>query len=201
MAPPGRHGRERRDERRTVLLVTNGRNTERSYLEGLIRRVDRTRYSINKPKFIDGDPLTVLKDLRGPRWDLSEFSEVWVVVDHDGQDRSDFLAGCRRLSKRRTAVHGVVSVPCFEVWLIAHYVPVRNYLDQKEAQRHYREVTGLSRKEEKSLPSDFPWDQVERAAARCHLPHVDEPALDTQGPCPSTTMPHLLRSIGLISSS
>lgn len=143
----------------------------------------------------------MLKELSGPRWDLNAFDEVWIVVDHDGHDRSDFLAGCRRLSKRRTTVHGVVSVPCFEVWLIAHYVPVRNYLNQKEAQEHYREVTGLSRKEGKSLPPDFPWDQAERAATRCHLPHVDEPALDTQGPCLSTTMPHLLRSIGLISSS
>ena len=180
--------------------MTNGRNTERSYLDGLKRRADRTRYSITV-KFVDGDPLTVLKELSGPRSDLSEFSEVWVVVDHDGQDRSEFLAGCRRLSTRRTAVHGVVSVPRFEVWLIAHYVPVRNYVNQKEAQRHYREVTGLSQKEEKSLPSDFPWDQAECAATRCRLPNVDEPALDTQGPCTSTTMPHLLRSIGLISSS
>lgn len=200
MAPRGRHGRQRREERRTVLLVTNGRNTESSYLEGLKRRADRTRYSITV-KFVDGDPLTVLKELSGPRSDLSEFSEVWVVVDHDGQDRSQFLTRCRKLSTRHTAVHGVVSVPCFEVWLIAHYVPVRNYVNQKEAQRHYREVTRLSQKEEKSLPSDFPWGQVERAATRCRLPNVDEPALDTQGPCPSTTMPHLLRSIGLITSS
>lgn len=151
-------------------------------------------------KFVNGDPLTVLKDLRGTRSDLSAFDEVWIVVDHDGHDRSEFLAGCRRLS-RRTAVHGVVSVPCFEVWLIAHYAAVGSYPSQKEAQEHYRKLTDLSQKEGKSLPLDFPWDQAERAATRCHLPHVDEPALDTQGPCPSTTMPHLLRSVGLLSSS
>jgi len=200
MVPRGRQGRQHRDERRAVLLLTNGRNTERSYLDGLKRRADRMRYSITV-KFIDGDPLTVLKELSGPRWDLNAFDEVWIVVDHDGQDRSEFLTRCRKLSTRHTAVHGVVSVPCFEVWLIAHYAAVGSYPSQKEAQRHYREVTGLSRKEEKSLPPDFPWDQVERAATRCRLPHVDEPALDTQGPCPSTTMPHLLRSIGLITSS
>lgn len=168
-------------------------------MKALERRVD-SRYSITV-KFVNGDPLTVVKDLRGTRSDLSAFDEVWIVVDHDGCDRSDFLTRCRELSKKRTAVHGVVSVPCFEVWLIAHYVPVRNYLNQKEAQRHYRELTGLSQKKEKSLPPDFPWDRAECAATRCHLTHVDEPALDTQGPCPSTTMPHLLRSIGLISSS
>lgn len=27
---------------------------------------------------------------------------------------------------------------------------------------------------------------------------VPEPPIDTQGPCPSTTMPHLMRSLGLL---
>ncbi len=38
----------------------------------------------------------------------------------------------------------------------------------------------------------------ELAGPRCHLPTTGEPPIDTQGPCPSTTMPHRLRSLGLI---
>ena len=123
---------------------------------------------------------------------------VWIVVDHDGRDRHDFLAKCRRLSSKRTVVHGVVSVPCFEVWLNAHYAPVKNYQNQADAQAHYRELTGLSSKDAKMLPDDFPWDRGVQAAARCHLPTDGLPEPDTQGPCPSTTMPHLLRSLGLL---
>ena len=199
MAPPRRKRRSQRAELCTVLFVTNGRVTENAYLQQLCRRVDRDRVSA-KVKVINGDPLTVIKELKGPRSDLSDYKEVWVVVDHDGQDRHDFLAACRRLSSKRTVVHGVVSVPCFEVWLNAHYAPVKNYQNQADAQTHYRELTGLSSKDAKMLPDDFPWGRGAQAAARCHLPTDSLPEADTQGPCPSTTMPHLLRSLGLLSA-
>ena len=199
MTPPKRKRRSQRAELCTVLLVTNGRVTENAYLQQLCRRVDRDRVSV-KVKVINGDPLTVVKELSGPRSDLGDYREVWIVVDHDGRDRHDFLAKCRRLSSKRTVVHGVVSVPCFEVWLNAHYAPVKNYQNQADAQTHYRELTGLSSKDAKMLPDDFPWDRGAQAAARCHLPTDSLPETDTQGPCPSTTMRHLLRSLGLLSA-
>lgn len=199
MKPPRRKPRSQRAERRTVFLVTNGEVTESAYLQKLSRRVDRERVSVNV-KVIKGDPRTVVRQLGGSHSDLSEYREVWVVVDHDGQDRHDFLAACRRLSSKRTVVHGVVSVPCFEVWLNAHYAPVKNYQNQADAQAHYRELTGLSSKDAKMLPDGFPWDRGGQAAARCHLPTESLPEPDTQGPCPSTTMPHLLRSLGLLSA-
>ena len=199
MTPPRRKRRSQRAERRTVLLVTNGRVTENTYLQQLCRRVDRDRVSA-KVKVINGDPLTVVKELSGPRSDLSDYREVWIVVDHDGRERHDFLKECRELSSRQTDVHGIVSVPCFEVWLNAHYAHVKNYRNQVDAQAHYRELTGLSSKDAKMLPDDFPWDRGAQAAARCHLPTDSLPETDTQGPCPSTTMPHLLRSLGLLSA-
>ena len=139
MAPPSRKRRSQRAERRTVLLVTNGRVTENAYLQQLCRRVDRDRVSA-KVKVINGDPLTVVKELSGPRSDLSDYREVWIVVDHDGRERHDFLKECRKLSSRQTVVHGIVSVPCFEVWLNAHYDPVKNYRNQADAQAHYLEL-------------------------------------------------------------
>ena len=199
MKPPRRKCRSQRAERRTVFLVTNGEVTESAYLQKLSRRVDRERVSVNV-KVIKGDPLTVVRQLGSSHSDLSEYEEVWVVVDHDGQDRHEFLAACRKLSSKRTVVHGVVSVPCFEVWLNAHYAPVKNYQNQADAQAHYRKLTGLSSKDVKMLPGDFPWDRGSQAAGRCHLPTDSLPETDTQGPCPSTTMPHLLRSLGLLSA-
>ena len=96
MTPPRRRRRAQRAVRRTVLLVTNGRVTEYAYLSQLCRRVDRDRVSA-QVKVIEGDPLTVVKELSGPRSDLSEYREVWIVVDHDGQDRHGFLKECRTL--------------------------------------------------------------------------------------------------------
>ena len=199
MTPPRRKRRSQQAVRRTVLLVTNGRVTEYAYLSQLCRRVGHGRISA-QVKVIEGDPLTVVKELSGPRSDLSDYREVWIVVDHDGRERHDFLKECRELSSRQTIVHGIVSVPCFEVWLNAHYAHVKNYRNQADAQSHYRELTGLSKKNAKTLSDDFPWDKVTQAAARCHLPTDSLPETDTQGPCPSTTMPHLLRSLGLLSA-
>ena len=197
MTPPRRKRRSQRVELCTVLLVTNGRVTENDYLQQLCQRTDRSRISV-KVKVIDGDPLTVIKELKGPRSDLSDYKEVWIVVDHDGRDRHDFLAACRRLSSRQTVIHGVVSVPCFEVWLNAHYASVKNYRNQADTQAHYLELTGLSKKNAKTLPDDFPWNEAVQAVARCHLPTDSLPELGTQGACPSTTMPHLLRGLGLL---
>lgn len=76
--------------------------------------------------------------------------------------------------------------------------PVRNYQDQHDAQRHYAQIAKVRQGEEKYLPKDFPWDAAQDAAQRCRLTGVPEPEPDTQGPCPSTTMPHLMRSLGLL---
>jgi len=120
MTPPRRKRRSQQAVRRTVLLVTNGRVTEYAYLSQLCRRVGHGRISA-QVKVIEGDPLTVVKELSGPRSDLSDYREVWIVVDHDGRERHDFLKECRELSSRQTIVHGIVSVPCFEVWLLWHF--------------------------------------------------------------------------------
>lgn len=193
MPPKTHRKRPSRRERRTVWLVTNGKETEKTYLDGLKQRVDRSIAVTTR--FINGVPSTVVKEVGGARSDIRDFDEVWIVVDQDGTDRHDFLARCRGLSTGRTAVHGVVSVPCFEVWLNAHYGPVRNYQDQAEAQRHYRELTG---EQGKVIPKDFPWCAMSEAAGRCFLRNERLPDIDTQGPCPSTKMPHLLISLGLI---
>ena len=87
MTPPRRKRRSQRAELRTVLLVTNGWVTENAYLQQLCRRVNRDRVSA-KVKVINGDPLTVVKELSGPRSDLSDYREVWIVVDHDGRFRA-----------------------------------------------------------------------------------------------------------------
>ncbi|WP_244963368.1 hypothetical protein [Actinomyces trachealis] len=84
------------------------------------------------------------------------------------------------------------------MWLTAHYGQVRNYQDQHDAQRHYTQIAHVRKGKEKFIAEDFPWDAFTDADRRCRLTGVPEPKLDTQGPCPSTTMPHLMRSLGLL---
>ncbi len=166
MGVPRQPRRRPRDERTPVLLVTNGQQTEKTYLDGLKQRASgEIRVTTT---FVNGDPEGVVRDLRGRSSGLDSYDEVWVVVDHDGCDRTAFLRDCATLGGG-TKGHGVVSVPCFEVWLIAHDVQV-----------------------------DFPWHEAAAAAERSHLRGEAVPGLDTQGPCPSTTMPHLVARLGRI---
>ncbi|CAM3008161.1 RloB family protein [Actinomyces slackii] len=187
----------RRRTRTTLLLVTNGAKTEKAYLEALKKQVSHQSGLSIKTSWQDGkEPETILEDLRRSRGGLDEVDEVWIIVDHDGQDRRRFLDACRRV--KGTKVFGVISVPCFEVWLNAHYEQVRRYQDQEQAQRHYRELTGLSARQGKALPQDFPFNRSAEAAERCCLQGTSLPGINMQGPCPSTTMPHLLRRLGLL---
>ena len=197
MTPPRRKRRSQRVELCTVLLVTNGRVTENAYLQQLCRRVDRDRVSA-KVKVINGDPLTVVKELSGPRSDLSDYREVWIVVDHDGKDRQGFLDACRKV--RGTRMVGTVSTPCFEVWLNAHYERVQKYRDQEDAKRHYARLTGLTGSAAKNLPKDFPYDAFPDAARRCCLTGATIPGANEQGPSPSTAVPRLLERLGLLTN-
>lgn len=179
--------------------MTNGARTEKEYLEVIKRQVPREAGLAITLRSEDGkEPETILKDLKGRRGRLKYFDEIWIVVDHDGTDRTRFLQDCAKTTESK--VFGVVSVPCFEVWLNAHYERVRRYQDQADAQRHYRQLTGQDGRHAKGLPQGFPFDRSKEAERRCLVIGDSMPDINTQGPNPSTTLPHLLRRLGILGS-
>lgn len=192
-----RNRRNSRPTRTTILIITNGARTEKEYLEVIKRKVPRDAGLAITLRPEDGkEPETILKDLKGERGGLKDFDEVWIVVDHDGTDRTRFLRDCAAV--KTSKVFGVISTPCFEVWLNAHYERVRRYQDQADAQRHYRRLTGQDRRHAKGLPKDFPFDRSKEAEQRCLVVGDPMPNINTQGPNPSTTLPHLLRRLGIM---
>ena len=84
----GRRRDSRRQERTTVLIVTNGTRTEMAYLKE-IKRLARFRPISITIQPVPGDPQTVLRKLKTPAVDASAYDEVWVVVDEIGR------ASCR----------------------------------------------------------------------------------------------------------
>lgn len=96
MARPKRRGLERgrkkqiREKRKRHLIVSNGKVTEAEYFETIIEEMG-VRGSV-RYKFVDGDPLTLVKRLsRELKLDekaeemkeIEPISSVWVVVDTD----------------------------------------------------------------------------------------------------------------------
>ena len=110
---------KKRSTKTTVLVVTNGEVTELRYLEWLRDKVNgpHEKYSVTV-KDIPGDPLRVLSKVPTKNYD-----QVWLVVDqddHSSKKMQSFIKDCQREN-----IAAVVSVPCFEVWLNAHYARVK----------------------------------------------------------------------------
>lgn len=189
----GKRTKQGRPQRRTILVVTNGAVTEKLYLEYIKERSGIANTTI-KIKMQNEEPEAVLRKLRSPNSDTSGYSEIWVVVDEDMSDRQSFMASCRKLSKKNQPWYGIVSRPCFEVWLTAHYGQVRKYADQQDAQRHFAQASGV---EGKKLPADFPFVQVGSAIHQCRLPGIPQEPLNELPPSPGTGMPHMIAAFGI----
>lgn len=106
--PPGT-----REQRRTVLIVTNGTRTEVDYFEALRTEVWVTAHKV-KVKFEKGDPVAVVLRAAVIR-DDDEYDETWAVCDVD-----EFEIKPAQEGARVRKVDLALSVPCFEVWLILH---------------------------------------------------------------------------------
>lgn len=102
-----------REQRRSVLVVTNGESTEKDYFEALRAESWVTAGKV-RVKFENGAPTAVVRKAASIR-DENEYDEAWVVCDADEFDvrPAIALAGTR-------VVGLAVSVPCFEVWLVLH---------------------------------------------------------------------------------
>lgn len=193
--------RQRRsDTNKKFLLVTNGKVTEKSYLKFIERRInniDNRGCQVKTLPIDGGDPLSVLNRLQSPQGDTSDYDQVWIVIDEDGdygKKITEFVNTCKKLEYQ-----GVVSVPCFEVWLVAHRVKVKRYPNQAAAQQHWEEVYGLE-KGSKEIPDNFRYQDFLKAAKNCCVcnDYGEEqpiPKPNTISELPTTPMPHLFDAL------
>ena len=175
--------------------MTNGEVTEHRYLEWLRDKVNgpREKYSVTV-EAISGDPTWILQKVIGRT--SKNYDQVWLVVDQDDHTREklrEFIKSCTDED-----IAAVVNAPCFEVWLNAHYERVRKYQNQKDAQRHYHQLSGVSEKDEKTIPQDFPFEEYEKACGNAHLTGNYNPMPNELAESPATPMPYLLQAVELI---
>ncbi|WBB82022.1 RloB family protein [Micromonospora sp. WMMD882] len=103
-----------REQRKTVLAVTNGESTERAYLEAL--RLEpwlRQRLVVVVEK---GSPVDAVR-AAARRRDDNDFDQAYVVCDVD-----QYPVAPPTNEARTHDVSLLWSNPCFEVWLILHHV-------------------------------------------------------------------------------
>lgn len=121
-----------RDEGRSVLIVTNGKRTEVDYFNRIKEEpwVTATKVIVN---FQTGEPAAVVLRTAIIR-DENDYDEAWVVCDVDQYDITSAITN----SKARQ-VELILSVPCFEVWLILHLSDAcPGFNDCPQAGRHLK---------------------------------------------------------------
>lgn len=136
----------RRPERRTILIFTEGKNSEPDYLRGL-KKLDHIASSTSVSVEISphhGVPLTLVEHA-AERVDDPEIDECWVVFDVEWPQHHPHLADALRLAETQ-GVRVAVSNPCFEIWLILHLDDHSRFLHNPEAERVSRGLDGRSGK-------------------------------------------------------
>jgi hypothetical protein len=124
-----------------VLIVCEGEKTEPNYFDEIrvLLRIPTAHVQV-LPSALGTQPRQVVDYAEQVFREQKEFDVVYAVFDRDEhQTYHDALAQASRLNgtlkndeKVRVPFHAVPSVPCFELWLLIHFVEVNAFADRHE---------------------------------------------------------------------
>jgi len=106
----------------TILIVCEGKETQRNYFDGLKREdAVRQRFAVTVKRGKGGSPLAVAQfAVKQKNQSVADYDEVWCVMDVEGLDRRDELRKAIECLKANH-IRPCLSNPAFEVWLLAHF--------------------------------------------------------------------------------
>lgn len=164
----------RRTIKKTYLIVTNGAVTEPQYFQ---------HYEFPNLKIVVCDGSSPLETMHKAvkiageqRKAQARYAGVWVVVDKDNYEETEFQQA-QKLGKQKN-IDLIVSVPCFEIWLLWHLKECGSHLTTPQAQERFERAlyailppdqVRKRKKTEKSrkfLPTTFPYNQWRKAKER-----------------------------------
>lgn len=164
----------RRTIKKTYLIVTNGAVTEPQYFQS---------YEFPNLKIVHCDGFSPLETMRKAvkiageqRKAQAKYAGVWVVVDKDNYEETE-LQQAQKLGKQKH-IDLIVSVPCFEIWLLWHLQECGSHLTTPQAQERFERALSAilppdqvrkrkkTEKSRKYLPNAFPYDQWMKAKER-----------------------------------
>ncbi|TYB57809.1 RloB domain-containing protein [Nonomuraea sp. PA05] len=182
----------RRAPKKRVLIVCEGEVTEVEYFQGVRDYFRSLPVEIRNCKVIGlgRDPAAIVtyavkerdkkdKEARTQRDANIAYDEVWCVVDVDGHKTLDQAV----IEARRGRVNLVISLPCFELWILYHFEDHTAACDQERVRQRLRKHL---KDYDKHLGRDFPFahHQIARDRARRADPEHCEP--NRKGRNPST---------------
>lgn len=108
-----------------ILLVCEGEKTEPIYFRDMVNawglgnqvKIGRNDGSSPDKVVAQAEALYALSQQEG-----DEFDEVYCIFDRDAHERfGDAVARLKALKAEGQPLSGIVSVPCFEFWLLLHF--------------------------------------------------------------------------------
>jgi hypothetical protein len=169
-----------RQRKRRYLLYCEGAETEPSYFRGLMRVLRTTLIDVEiGDEQKDPKGLVELAKAHRDRArraakragdDSLKYDEVWCVFDVDQHARlADAIQQAAACS-----IELAISNPCFELWLLIHFVDQWAYISCADAQSAVRgRIHGYAKKVEYSMLKGKAYQAVERAK------EMDRRAIDT----------------------
>ena len=114
-----------REGKARILVLCEGTRTEPIYVNGFKRKFRLTSLIVKSLRPNSGGLSALVKKAQLALSEDPNLDEVYCVLDHDGRENA-VKSVRRQLSKlngqrRRTTVRMVLSVPCFEYWLLLHF--------------------------------------------------------------------------------
>lgn len=123
--------RERREayrDARIIVVASEGKDTERIYLKALANEYANPRVHVHilersKDEQNNSSPEHVLKQLNDYKgqYALEADDELWLVIDKDRWTEA-MLSHVATECSQDSFMHMALSNPCFELWLLLHFV-------------------------------------------------------------------------------
>jgi hypothetical protein len=117
---------QRRPERRTLLVVCEGRETERNYLDGLKREdAVKRRFTVTVAKGQGGSRRQIVQRAVDRKDNAPhDFDEVWCVIDVESEAAKSLRGGLSEAGELagENGIELCLSNPAVEVWFLAHFV-------------------------------------------------------------------------------
>jgi hypothetical protein len=122
---------------RLIIIATEGKETEPAYFEALARHYRNSKIHVEVLPTGEENrsaPLHVMRRLREfkKQFDLTPNDELWMVIDRDDWDEkhlSDVVQQCHQAN-----YYVADSNPCFEIWLLLHFVDIASDYSEKKKQ-------------------------------------------------------------------
>ncbi len=173
-----RYSRAPRSRKSSLIYVAaEGAVTEKQYFEGVVNKIHSSRVKL---EFVDrsssGDscPVRVVQYLSDYKKSISTNKDdmFWVVVDADGPHARKLAEAARLVRQKKLKL--AVSNPCFEFWLLMHYVSIAEISDSEIELINQDGKKGCSAKirsvfgsyNHANLDFEYLWRNVHRAIDR-----------------------------------